>query len=148
MKTLSFSTILVIIAATLGLTCFAQVSEERGIWKATPLTYPSVARLAQVQGDVRLDLEVDRAGSIISVSKIDGPGPLAATAAKEIREWRYTSSSAESSHCNLVIHYSLIKPALPSAPVARVAISTPFDVSVTSNYPLPTGNPETMSPKK
>ncbi len=147
MKPLSFSTNLVLITATLGLMCSAQVAQQRGIWKATPLTYPPIARLAQVQGDVRLDLEVDRAGSIISVSKIDGPDPLAVTAANEIKEWKYTSS-AESSHCNLVIHYSLIKPALPNAPVARVEISTPFDVSVTSNYPSPTGNPETMSPKK
>ena len=147
MKTLSFSASLMIIAATLGLTCFAQVSEERGIWKATPLTYPSVARVAQVQGDVRLDLEVDKDGSIISVAKIDGPDPLVATAAKEIKEWRYTAS-AEKSHRNLIIHYLLIKPALSSAPVARVAISTPFDVSVTSHYPLPTGNPEIMPSKK
>ncbi len=147
MKTSSFSTNVLIIAVMLGLTCFAQASEERGIWKATPLTYPAIARVAQIQGDVRLDVEVDRTGSIVSVSKIDGPDPLATTAAKEIKEWRYTSS-AESWHANLVIHYSLVKPALPSAPIARVAISTPFDVSVTSNYPLPTGNPETMPPKK
>ncbi len=147
MKCLSFWTNLVIISAVVGLTCFAQVSEERGIWKATPLTYPAIARVAQIQGDVRLDVEVDRTGHIVSVSKIDGPDALATTAAKEIKQWRYTSS-AESWHANLVIHYLLAKPALAGAPVARVAISTPFDVSVTSNYPLPTGNPEIMSPKK
>jgi hypothetical protein len=147
MKTFSFSTILVVLAAMLGLTCFAQAPEERGIWKATPLTYPAIARVAQIQGDVRLDVEVDKTGSIVSASKIDGPDPLATSAVKEIKEWRYTSS-AESWHTTLVIHYLLVKPALPSAPVARFAISTPFDVSVTSNYPLPTGNPETMLPKK
>lgn len=147
MKTASFSTILVALAAILGLTCFAQVSEERGIWKATPLTYPAIARVAQIQGDVRLAVEVDKTGSIVSASKIDGPDPLANTAVKEIKEWRYTSS-AESWHATLVIHYLLVKPALSSAPVARFTISTPFDISVTSNYPLPTGNPETMRPKK
>jgi hypothetical protein len=143
MKTLSFS----IIAVMLSLTGFGQVSLERGIWKATPLTYPSIARVAQIQGDVTLALEVDRTGGIVSASRIDGPDPLATTAVQEIKGWRYTSS-IEGWHANLVIHYLLVKPALPSAPVARVAISTPFDVSVTSNYPLPTGNPETMLPKK
>jgi TonB family protein len=147
MKTISFSINLLIIIGMLGLTCFSQASEERGIWRATPLTYPAIARVAQIQGDVRLDIEVDRTGQIISVSKIDGPDSLATAAAKEIKEWRYTSS-AQSWHVNLVIHYSLVRPPLPSAPVARVAISTPFDVSVTSNYPVPTGNPETMLPKK
>jgi TonB family protein len=146
MKSLSFSASLVIISAVAGLTCFAQVSGERGIRKATPLTYPIIARLAQIQGDVRLDIEVDRTGQIISVSKINGPDSLATVAAKEIRKWRYTSS-AQGWHANLVIHYSLMKPT-SSTPVARVAILTPFDVSVTSNYPLPTGNPETMPSKK
>jgi hypothetical protein len=147
MKSVSLSINLAIIVAILGLKCFAQMPQERGISKATPLTYPAVARLAQIQGDVKLNLEVDKAGSILSVSKIDGPDSLAATAAKEIKEWRYTSGT-EGWHASLVVHYLLMKPALPSAPVARVAISTPFEVSVTSNYPLPTGNPETMSPKK
>jgi hypothetical protein len=147
MKSLSFSTSLVIISAVVGLTCFAQVSGEKGIWKATPLTYPTIARVAQIQGDVRLDVEVDRTGHIISVSKIEGPDPLATVAAKEIMEWRYTSSALDW-RANLVIHYLLMKPPISSTPVARVAISTPFDVSVTSNYPLPTGNPETMPSKR
>lgn len=147
MKTLPFLSSVATVSAMLGLVCFAQVSEQRGIWRATPLTYPPIARQAQIQGDVRLDVEVDKTGSIVSASKIDGPDPLATTAVKEIKEWRYTSS-AESWHATLVVHYSLVKPALPSAPVARVAISTPFDVSVTSNYSLPTGNPETMLPKQ
>lgn len=33
-------------------------------------------------------------------------------------------------------------PELPDAPVPRVTIDNPFSVNVSSNYPLPTGNPE------
>lgn len=147
MKGILFLHRLLIVGALSGLACFAQVSEEKGIRKATPLTYPAIARLAQIQGDVRLNIEVDKTGEITSVSKVDGPDPLATPAASEIKTWRYTSS-AQSWHAILVIHYSLTKPPSRSAPVARVSISTPFDVSVTSGYPLPTGNPETMRQKE
>ncbi len=126
--------------------CFGQVSEPAGLWKVTPLTYPTVARLAQIQGDVKLKLAVDEAGHITSVSKIDGPDALAATATKEIQQWRYAPSK-HGWQGDLVIHYSLHQPALATAPVARVAIETPLIVSVSSSYPLPTGNPEVMTPK-
>jgi Gram-negative bacterial TonB protein C-terminal len=110
------------------------------------LSYPTVARLAQIQGDVRLKLLIDKTGRIASVYKIEGPDALAVTAAKEIQEWRYTATN-QSWHATVIIHYFLQKPALAVAPVARAAIDTPFRVSVASNYPLPTGNPEVMTPK-
>ena len=137
------------LACVVVLLCWAslgQVSETVGIWRATPLSYPTIARLAQIHGDVKLTLLIDKTGRITSVSKIEGPDALAVTAAKEIQEWRYTASE-QNWHATLVIHYSLRRPALAEAPVARVAIDTPFNVNVDSNYALPTGNPEVMAPK-
>jgi hypothetical protein len=125
---------------------FGQLAEGKGIWKATPLSYPAVARLAQIQGDVKLNLLIDKTGRIASVSRIEGPDALAVTAAKEIQGWHYTASD-QTWHAMVVIHYSLQKPASAVVPVARVAINTPFNVNVASNYPLPTGNPEVITPK-
>jgi Gram-negative bacterial TonB protein C-terminal len=135
-----------VIATMLCIASIGQAQEHKAIRKATPLSYPTVARLAQIQGEIKLALEIDSDGHIVSVSKINGPDSLAVVAAKEIKEWRYTASD-QLWRATLVILYLLEKPLLPSAPVARVTIRTPFDISVTSNYPLPTGNPETMSPK-
>ena len=80
-------------------------------------------------------------------AKTAGPDALTAIATKEIRAWRYASGGQRCS-VPLAIHYSLEKPLTSGAPVARVEINTPFDITVTSSYPLPTGNPETMRPKK
>ena len=135
---------IVVVALCWG--AFGQMSEAKGIRRATPLSYPTVARLAQIQGDVKLKLSIDKTGRIASVSKTEGADALAVTAAKEIQEWRYTASD-KGWHATVVIHYSLQKPAMAVAPVARVAIDTPFSVSVASNFPLPTGNPEVMTPK-
>jgi hypothetical protein len=146
MKPFFRSATLAIVVVVLCWRSFGQVYETAGIWKATPLTYPTVARLAQIQGDVKLALVINKTGRITSVSKIEGPDALAVTAAKEIQEWRYASSK-EAWQANLVIHYSLQRPALATAPVARVEIETPFSVCVRSNYPLPTGNPEVMTPR-
>lgn len=139
-----------LLIAFLGSTSFKSFAEppcNKGIWKATQLTYPSMARLAQIQGEIRLKLEVAADGEIISVSTTAGPDALTAIATKEIRAWRYASGGQRCS-VPLAIHYSLEKPLTSGAPVARVEINTPFDITVTSSYPLPTGNPETMRPKK
>ncbi len=146
MKTFLRFAALATIVIVLGWRSFGQEPETPGIWKATSLSYPTIARLARIQGDVKLRLLVDKTGTITSVSKIDGPDALAVTAAKEVHEWRYASTKAPW-QANLVIHYSLQGPPSRTAPVARVAIENPMSVSVTSSYPLPTGNPEVMSPK-
>lgn len=125
---------------------FGQASDMKGVWKATPLSYPTVARLAQVQGYVKLKLAIDKNGRITSTSKIEGPDALAVTAAKEIQKWRYCPNR-RAWEGTLVLHYFLHGPRLPFAPVARVEIENPLSVSVSSNYPLPTGNPEVMPPK-
>jgi hypothetical protein len=135
-----------IIAVVLQVSLSGQASDATGIRKAIPLSYPTVARLARIQGDVRLALVIARTGEITSVSKVDGADALAGIAAGEIQKWRYTSSN-ETWHATFTIHYSLHSPALSVRPVARFEINTPFDVSVSSNYPLPTGNPEIINPK-
>lgn len=129
------------ISLSLCPSAFAQVAQDRGIWKATPLSYPPVAWGAQIQGDVRLDLEIDKTGRIISVTKLSGPDPLAVTASEEIKKWHYTSG-AQDWHAALIVHYSLRGPRLPTRPVPELDIRTPFDIDVISNYPLPTGNPK------
>ncbi len=138
----SFAVVLVVFCWA----AFGQVSDMKGIWKATPLSYPTVARLAQLQGDLKLKLVIDKAGRITSVSKIEGPDALAVTAAREIQHWRYASNRRDWQG-TLVIHYSLHGPPVPAAPVARFEIETPLSVNVSSNYPLPTGNPERVLPK-
>lgn len=123
----------------------SQSSQMRGIWKATQLSYPEMAWYAQIQGDVRLKVEVDGTGRIVSVGKDSGPVPLAAIAAEEIKEWQFTSGS-QSWQATITLHYSLRKP-LSYHRCTRVNIRTPFEIDVTANYPSPEGHPEVMKPK-
>ena len=135
------------VSLAIGSNSLAQVAQDRGIWKATPLSYPVTAWGAQIQGDVRLGLGIDKTGRIISVTKLSGPDPLAAAASEEIKKWHYTSG-AQDWHAELVVHYSLRRPRLAIRPIAQLDIRTPFDIDVVSNYPLPTGNPEPMKPRQ
>ena len=137
-------------AMTLGIMTIAFVSivlgQDKGIWTATPLSYPQMAWIAQIQGDVRFDLEIDPSGRIVSIAKQSGSDLLATDASKGIKEWRYTST-AQSWHATVSIHYSLHKP-LSYQRFSRMEIRTPFDISVSCNYPAPEGNPETLKPLK
>lgn len=68
------------------------------------MSYPRLARLAQIQGNVKLTLLIDKTGRIAFVSKTEGPDVLVVTAAKEIQEWRYTASN-QTWHATVVFHY-------------------------------------------
>jgi hypothetical protein len=124
----------------------AQATQQRGLWHLEPLTYPTVARLSQITGDVTLMLRIEKDGQINSATKISGPDVLSVNAIKEIRGWRYASSD-RASESIVVIHYALKKPYLKSAPIAKTFVHSPTDISVVSNYSLPTGNPEKMIPR-
>ena len=51
--------------------------------------YPSAASAAHVQGEVKLEAEVGRDGSVVSTRVISGPPLLCDAAANALQQWRY-----------------------------------------------------------
>lgn len=51
--------------------------------------YPTAAAQAHVQGEVRVQAEVDRDGNVAAARVISGPEPLRAAAINAVQQWRY-----------------------------------------------------------
>jgi periplasmic protein TonB len=51
--------------------------------------YPESARKAGIKGTVRLQIIVDRDGSVIEVKPLEGDPELAQAAGDAVRQWRY-----------------------------------------------------------
>jgi TonB family protein len=124
-----------------GILLAQKAAERRGLWEVMPMSYPAVARLAQITGDVKLKLTIDKDGKITALTKLSGSDALATDVVKEIKSWRYAPGD-QASESIIVIHYILEEPHLKSAPVPRILIHSPSNISVVSNYPLRTGHSE------
>ena len=63
------------------------------LYGPTP-TYPSAASVAHVQGEVKLQADVDRDGNVASVRVISGPPLLREAALDAAQRWRYRPNTA------------------------------------------------------
>ena len=63
--------------------------------------YPALARMARVQGSVRVDVEIDSAGKVVSAEPVYPPGApkglklLGPHAAKNVATWQFSVSTDE-----------------------------------------------------
>ena len=58
------------------------------LYSPTP-AYPAAAAAAHVQGEVRVEAEVDRDGNVASARVISGPPLLRDAAVDAVQHWRY-----------------------------------------------------------
>lgn len=61
---------------------------ERATQKVSP-SYPQIARNAHVSGIVRVYLEIDETGTVVTVQRTDGPQLLRQAAADAARKWKF-----------------------------------------------------------
>lgn len=66
----------------------SNLSEAMILSKVVP-EYPNIARLAGVQGDVKLHAIIAKDGTIQSLSVTSGPNMLREAALKAVQQWRY-----------------------------------------------------------
>lgn len=57
-------------------------------YRAEPV-YPPIAKAAQVQGAVKLEIKVSRAGTVDWVKMVSGPAMLQQAAMDSVRQWRF-----------------------------------------------------------
>jgi TonB family protein len=57
--------------------------------------YPSRARLSHIEGEVQVELTIDRSGSVTGVRALSGNAVLAQAAEEAVRQWKYAPNTGE-----------------------------------------------------
>lgn len=90
--------------------------------------YPAIAKAAQVQGDVVLQIDIGRDGQVTKLKAISGPSLLLQAATDAVKQWRYTpfekDGSPVSVSVKVIVPFSLGIPAdLKDEEIARIYFS-------------------------
>jgi hypothetical protein len=110
-------------------------------------TYPHLARLANVQGDVHLQAEVSRDGRVQAVRVLSGAPALAGYSRENLLTWAFTPG-VEGTQLEIVFSFRLRPPREYYDPPPTVVLQSPTHVTVTSSIPLPSGGPETLKRRR
>lgn len=96
--------------------------------------YNELARVARLQGDVKLKVSIGRDGRVSKVL-VAQPAPhklLQDEAVKNIEKW--TFNSGEERTLEITYQFRLVEPELYYTPPSRVAVDFPSTVHIESNF--------------
>jgi len=110
-------------------------------------TYPHLARLANVQGDVQLRARVSIEGKLLTVKVLSGAPVLAEYSRENLLTWEVTPVGEEA-ELDFVFSYRLRAPSEYYDPPPTVVLESVTHVTITSSLPLPSGGPELLKRKK
>ena len=100
------------------------------------LAYPDFARAAQIEGTVKVEIEIDHQGKVSSASAISGHPALKQAAEKNIRSWKFDLSSSDDG-LTAVYQFRLELPKTYYRPESRNLFDLPTQVTIISNFPEP-----------
>lgn len=90
--TLTADNVLVIqFAAPAQIRVGGNVQSAKLVKKVTPL-YPALAKQARVQGQVRMNVVIDKAGKVSNIDLVSGDPELATAAMDAVRQWEYQTT--------------------------------------------------------
>lgn len=104
---------------------------------AESLAYPDFARAAQIEGTVKVEIEIDHQGKVSSASAISGHPALKQAAEKNIRLWKFDLSSSDDRRLTVVYQFRLELPKTYYRPESRNLFDLPTLVTIISNLPEP-----------
>jgi len=101
-------------------------------------SYPIIARLADVQGDVRVTLQVSADGKVLTASAVAGHPMLRQEAERNARLWQFADSGSES-RIEILYRFKLEGERVGYRPQAQVEFDLTTTVTVTTlpAAPLP-----------
>ncbi|MGC1684342.1 MAG: energy transducer TonB, partial [Candidatus Acidiferrales bacterium] len=70
------------------------VTQPRLIWSSSPV-YPTLAKQANIQGDVKLEITINESGRVSKTKVLSGPTLLQQPAINAVRDWKYTPSTLD-----------------------------------------------------
>ena len=100
------------------------------------IAYPSVARDAQIQGKVEVEVSVSPEGDVVSASAISGHPALKPAAEENIRRWRFDRGATR--RFSVTYSFSLEEPGMSGRSETRNAFDLPSLVRVVTNLPVRT----------
>jgi TonB family protein len=99
--------------------------------------WPLIARDAQIQGLVDMQLIISSDGLVSSANAISGHPVLKQAAEKNIRRWKFDPSSAGSRPLTVKYEFRLELPKTYYRPESQNIFELPTRVTVISNFPEP-----------
>jgi TonB family protein len=136
--------IFVVLLLSSTLTCFGQ--ENAYVLALESPEYPVLARQAQIEGAVRVEVVVGEDGHVVSAKAISGHRLLRQEAEENLKTWTFTSGTRREFEINY--EFQLQAPKVPYVPVTRVQFKFPTNVTLTTHAPLPIEDGTTIQPKK
>ena len=76
--------------------------------RVVAMEYPSLARMAFLQGNVELVAEISRDGKVEGIRVASGPEPLAVPAKETLSKWRFSGCGSGRDECELRIMFSFV----------------------------------------
>ncbi|HLZ52101.1 MAG TPA: TonB family protein [Candidatus Acidoferrum sp.] len=101
------------------------------------ISYPDLARQTAIQGAVEVEIIISSAGVVSSASSISGHPLLKQAAEKNIKTWRFDSSSTGNRPMTVTYEFRLELPKKSYRPESRNIFELPARVIVISNFPEP-----------
>jgi TonB family protein len=115
-----------------------EVPVEIGLRSFLAPEYPTVARQARIQGEVRLSISVGADGKVVSAEASAGPEILAAYAKANILRWSYTPIG-KPMKLAVVYTFRLEPPEKERTPVPKIELESPLHIVIISNLPRVVG---------
>jgi TonB family protein len=97
------------------------------------VTYPAVARDAQVQGTITLVVEVSPEGNVVSARANSGDANLKSVAEENIRRWKFAHGTERK--FSIKYEFSLEEPRTPYRSETRNYFELPTRVRVVTSFP-------------
>ena len=117
----------------IGLFLFvSQTSEPINVAHLESIAYPVVARDAQIQGTVEIDVSISPDGAVISALANSGHPALKRPAEENIRRWRFAPANSRRNF-SIVYEFSLEEPRLPYGCETKNYFDLPSKVRVVTN---------------
>lgn len=130
------SVFLVLSLCFVGLIAPAQNRKEVTVKYIAPPIYPAIARTANLQGTVRIKVEVGPDGKVISAKASGAHNLLDHVAEENIREWTF-DPSAGASKFEVTYVYRLEGDATVYAKAPRIILELPSRVEIVAQPVIP-----------
>ena len=111
----------------------SQTSEPIAVTHLESIAYPVVARDAQIQGTVEVEVDVSPDGAVISALANSEHLALKRAAEENIKHWRFAPANVKRSF-SIGYEFSLQEPRLPYGSETKNYFDLPSKVRVVTNF--------------
>ena len=113
-----------------------QTSQPIVVTYLESIAYPPVARDAQIQGTVGVDVDISPEGDVISAAATSGHPTLKQAAEQNSRRWKFAAGSKK--RLSITYEFSLEEPRTTYRPETKNYFDLPSRVRVVTTFPRKT----------